>query len=152
LRLLALMGGRLPDRPTAVALFAVGVIAALVFAGLALVARAGPRLAGLLLAAQAGLAVALSTGDQPLLTVASTWLWLNLVRHAGRARRGDGPPGPPRDGLGQPLWARDWRRGLARTGHVRGGRPRARACRLAARGAASLALARNRRRSQASVI
>src|SRR4029077_1150117 len=79
LRLLALMGGRLPDRPTAVALFAVGVIGALVFAGLALVERAGPRLAGLLLAAQAGLAIALSTGDQPLLTVASTWLWLLLV-------------------------------------------------------------------------
>ena len=37
LRLLALMGGRLPDRPTAVALFAIGVIGALAFAGLALV-------------------------------------------------------------------------------------------------------------------
>src|SRR5438309_5876644 len=79
LRLLALMGGRLPDRPTAVALFGVGVSGALVFASLALVERAGPRLAGLLLAAQAGLALALSTGDQPLLTVASNWLWLLLV-------------------------------------------------------------------------
>lgn len=95
LRLLALMGGRLPDRPTAVALFAVGVIGALVFAGLALVERAGPRLAGLLLAAQAGLAIALSTGDQPLLTVASTWLWLLLVPLAGLAGirpRDNSPP------------------------------------------------------------
>jgi hypothetical protein len=85
LRLLALMGGRLPDRPTAVALFAMGVIGALVFVGLALVERAGPRLAGLLLAAQTGLAIALSTGDQPVLTVASTWLWLLLVPLAGVA-------------------------------------------------------------------
>jgi hypothetical protein len=95
LRLLALMGGRLPDRPTAVVLFAVGVIGALAFAGLALFERAGPRLAGLLLAAQAGLAVALSTGDQPLLTVASTWLWLLLVPLAGlagiRPRDGSAP-------------------------------------------------------------
>ncbi len=94
LRLLALMGGRLPDRPTAVQLFAVGVIGALVFAGLALSERAEPRLAGLLLAAQAALAIALSTGDQPLLTVASTWLWLFLVPLAGLAgvRVRDGSP------------------------------------------------------------
>src|ERR1700693_1662156 len=85
LRLLALMGGRLPDRATAVVLFAVGVIGALIFAGLALFTRAGPRLAGFLLAAQAGLAIALSTGDQPLMTVASTWLWLTLVPVAGVA-------------------------------------------------------------------
>jgi hypothetical protein len=95
LRLLALMGGRLPDRPTAVALFGVGVIGALAFAGLALSARAGPRLAGLLLAAQAGLALALSTGDQPLMTVSSTWLWLLLVPLAGlvsvRPRDGTAP-------------------------------------------------------------
>ena len=95
LRLLALMGGRLPDRATAVALFAVGVIGALVFAGLALFRRAGPQLAGLLLAAQAGLAIALSTGDQPLMTIASTWLWLMLVPLAGvasvRTRDGSTP-------------------------------------------------------------
>jgi hypothetical protein len=95
LRLLALMGGRLPDRPAAVALFAIGVVGALAFALLALSERAGPRLAGLLLAAQAGLAVALSTGDQPLLTVASTWLWLLLVPLAGlasvRPRDGSAP-------------------------------------------------------------
>jgi hypothetical protein len=95
LRLLALMGGRLPDRATAVALFVVGVIGALVFAGLALLTRTGPQLAGLLLAAQAGLAIALSTGDQPLMTVASTWLWLMLVPLAGvasvRPREGSTP-------------------------------------------------------------
>jgi uncharacterized membrane protein YiaA len=87
------MGGRLPDRTTAVALFGVGVLGALMFAGLALSRRAGPRLGGLLLAAQAGLAVALSTGDQPLLTVASTWLWLMLIPLAGLAsvRTHDGP-------------------------------------------------------------
>src|SRR6267378_3409976 len=61
LRLLALMGGRLPDRPTAVALFAIGVIGALAFAGLALVVRAGPRLVGLLFAMiPVGLVVVLS--------------------------------------------------------------------------------------------
>jgi uncharacterized membrane protein YiaA len=94
LRLLALMGGRLPDRPTAVVLFAVGVIGALVFAGLALFEGAAPRVAGLLLAAQAGLAISLSTGDQPLLTVASTWLWLLLLPLAGLAgiRPRDGSP------------------------------------------------------------
>src|ERR1700694_1261811 len=95
LRLLALMAGRLPDRTTAVVLFGVGVLGALVFAGLALSRRAGPRVAGLLLAAQAGLAIALSTGDQPLQTVASTWLWLMLVALAGlpsvRTRDGSAP-------------------------------------------------------------
>jgi hypothetical protein len=96
LRLLALMGGRLPDRPTAVTLFALAVVGALVFASLALIERAGARLAGLLLAAQAALALALSTGDQPLLTVASTWLWLLLVPLAGLAGvrpRDSAPPG-----------------------------------------------------------
>jgi len=95
LRLLALMAGQLPNRTTAVALFGVGVLGALAFAGLALFERAGPRLAGLLLAAQAGLAIALSTGDQPLLTVAGTWLWLMLVPLAGlasiRTRDGSAP-------------------------------------------------------------
>src|SRR5207302_6378508 len=95
LRLLALMGGRLPDRPTAVVLFGVGVLGALLLAGLALTERSGARLAGLLLAAQAGLALALSTGDQPPMTVASTWLWLMLVPLAGlsavRPREGSTP-------------------------------------------------------------
>ena len=98
LRLLALMGGRLPDRPTAVTLFVVGALGALAFAGLALFERAGARLAGLLLAAQAGLALALSTGDQPLLTVASTWLWLLLVPLAGLAGLRPRDRGAP-DGL-----------------------------------------------------
>jgi len=95
LRLLALMGGRLPDRTTAVVLFSLGVIGALVLAGIAVFERAIPRVAGLLLAAQAGLALALSTGDQALMTVASTWLWLLLVPLAGlagvRPRDGSAP-------------------------------------------------------------
>jgi len=85
MRMLALMGGRLPDRPTAVALFAVGALLALGFAGLALFERPGPRLAAWLLVAQAGLALAFSTGSDPLMTVACTWLWLLLVPLAGLA-------------------------------------------------------------------
>src|SRR6202521_5564441 len=85
MRMLALMGGRLPDRPTAVALFAVGALAALGFAGLALFERPGPRLAAWLLVAQVGLALAFSTGSDPLMTVACTWLWLLLVPLAGLA-------------------------------------------------------------------
>ena len=85
MRLLALMGGRLPDRPTAVVLFAAAVLVALGFTVLALFERAGPRLVALLLGAQAALAVALSAGSYPLLTVACTWLWLLLVPLAGLA-------------------------------------------------------------------
>jgi hypothetical protein len=85
MRMLALMGGRLPDRPTAVVLFAAAVLAALAFAALARVERPGPRLAALLLVAQAGLALALSTGADPLMTVACTWLWLLLIPLAGLA-------------------------------------------------------------------
>ena len=85
MRMLALMGGRLPDRPTAVVLFAVGALVALGFAGLALFERPGPRLAALLLVAQAALALAFSTGSDPLMTVACTWLWLLLVPLAGLA-------------------------------------------------------------------
>src|SRR6202011_1877592 len=79
MRLLALMGGRLPDRPAAVALFAGGALLAVGFAALAVLERSTPRLAALLLAAQAGLALAFSAGSDPLLTVACTWLWLFLV-------------------------------------------------------------------------
>jgi len=83
LRLLALMGGRLPDRPTAVALFGSGALVAIGFAVLALGRPAGLRLAAPLLAAQAALALSLSTGSEPLMTVASTWLWLLLIPLAG---------------------------------------------------------------------
>src|SRR6202163_1812841 len=55
MRMLALMGGRLPDRPTAVVLFACAVLVALAFAAMALLERWGPRLVALLLVAQAGL-------------------------------------------------------------------------------------------------
>src|SRR5207253_4111430 len=83
LRLLALMGGRLPDRTTAVALFGGGALVAIGFAMLALGRPAGLRLAAPLLAAQAALALSLSTGSEPLMTVASTWLWLLLIPLAG---------------------------------------------------------------------
>jgi hypothetical protein len=85
MRLLALMGGRLPDRPTAVILFAAAALAALGMAGLALIEPSGMRRIGLLLVAQAALALALSTGADPLMTVACTWLWLLLVPLAGIA-------------------------------------------------------------------
>ncbi|HEY4844838.1 MAG TPA: hypothetical protein VII89_04010 [Candidatus Dormibacteraeota bacterium] len=85
LRLLAVMGGRLPDRASAVVLFGVGALMALGFAASAVFERAAPRLTALLLVAQAALAVALSTGSDPLMTVASTWLWLFLVPLAGLA-------------------------------------------------------------------
>src|ERR1700726_1359068 len=85
MRMLALMGGRLPDRPTAVVLFGLGALVALGFAGFALFERPGPRLAAWLLVAQAGLALAFSTGSDPLMTVACTWLWLLLVPLAGLA-------------------------------------------------------------------
>jgi len=85
MRMLALMGGRLPDRPTAVLLFAAAVLAALACAALALFERSLGRLVALLLIAQAALALALSTGADPLMTVACTWLWLFLVPIAGLA-------------------------------------------------------------------
>src|SRR2546425_2871315 len=83
LRLLALMGGRLPDRPTAVALFGGGALVAIGLATLALGRPAGLRLAPPLLAAQAALALSLSAGSEPLMTAASTWLWLLLIPLAG---------------------------------------------------------------------
>src|SRR5438132_10569908 len=85
MRMLALMGGRLPDRPTAVVLFAAATLAALAMAGLALVERSGAHRVALLLVAHAALALALSTGAEPLMTVACTWLWLLLVPLAGLA-------------------------------------------------------------------
>ena len=83
LRLLALMGGRLPDRPTAVILFVGAAGAAIVFAGMALWRRRTAQLMPLLLTAQAATALALSSGSEPLLTIASTWMWLSLIPLAG---------------------------------------------------------------------
>jgi hypothetical protein len=84
MRLLGLMGGRLPDRPTAVLLFGLAAAAAI---ALTLLALGGPaeRMSSLLLAAQAGVALALSSGSEPLLTIAGTWMWLLLVPVAGLA-------------------------------------------------------------------
>src|SRR2546430_8320174 len=83
LRLLALMGGRLPDRTTAVALFGGGVLVAIGFATLALGRPAGLRLAAPLLAAQAALAIALSAGSEPRLAPGSSWVWVLLIPLAG---------------------------------------------------------------------
>ena len=98
MRMLALMGGRLPDRPTAVVLFAAAVLLALAFAALAFFERSTMRLFALLLMAQAALALALSTGADPLMTVACSWLWLFLVPVAGlasvRAPAGSASPVP----------------------------------------------------------
>src|SRR5256714_4909927 len=85
MRMLALMGGRLPDRPTAVVLFAAATLVALAMAALALLERSAARRVALLLVAHAALALALSTGADPLMTVACTWLWLLLVPLAGLA-------------------------------------------------------------------
>src|SRR3989440_299223 len=82
LRLLALMGGRLPDRTTAVALFGGGVLVAIGFATLALGRPAGLRLAAPLLAAHAALAIRLSAGREPLATSARTRVWFLLCPHA----------------------------------------------------------------------
>ena len=83
MRLLALMGGRLPDRPTAVLLFLGGALAALVFATAALWMPRSARQPSWLLAAQAALALALSSAGEPLATVAAAWLWLLLIPLAG---------------------------------------------------------------------
>src|SRR6266480_7449566 len=85
MRMLALMGGRLPDRPTAVVLFAAATLVALAMAALALLERSAARRVALFLVAHAALALALSTGADPLMTVACTWLWLLLVPLAGLA-------------------------------------------------------------------
>jgi hypothetical protein len=85
LRLLALMGGRLPDRNTAVALYVGAGLAGVALAASALRQRSGIRLATLLVAAQAALALAYSAGAEPLLTIASVWLWLLLIPLAGVA-------------------------------------------------------------------
>ena len=83
LRLLALMGGQLPDQRIAVALFAGGALMAVGLAALAPWWRAGSRLPALLLSTQAAIALALSGGGDPLMTVASTWLFLMLIPLAG---------------------------------------------------------------------
>jgi hypothetical protein len=85
MRMLALMGGRLPDRPTAVVLFAGAVLVALALSALALMQHFSRRIVALLLVAQAALALALSTGADPLMTVACTWLWLLLIPLTGLA-------------------------------------------------------------------
>lgn len=85
LRLLALMGGRLPDRPSAVVLFGAAALAAIVLGAAAMAGKSTADVMALLVGAQAALALALSSGSQPLLTIACTWLWLLLIPLAGLA-------------------------------------------------------------------
>ena len=83
LRLLALLGGQLPDQRIAVVLFAGGALLAVALAAVALWRRTGARLPPLLLGSQACIALALSIGGDPLFTVAGTWLWLTLIPLTG---------------------------------------------------------------------
>jgi len=83
LRLLALLGGQLPEQRIAAVLFVVAALVAVGLAAFALWQRTPTRLAPLLLVAQAAIALALSVGADPLLTVAGTWLWLTLIPLAG---------------------------------------------------------------------
>jgi len=81
-RLLALMGGRLPGRPVEVLVFAAGLTVAGAAAVWTLLGRPAPFLRMLLLG-HAGLALALLASPAPLLLVASIWLWLQLILLAG---------------------------------------------------------------------
>ncbi len=82
-RLLALMGGRLPGRPLEVLVFAGGLTIAAVAALWIIVARPTPLPPRTLLIGQGGLALALIASPSPLLLVASIWLWLLLIPLAG---------------------------------------------------------------------
>jgi len=102
MRMLALMGGRLPDRPTAVGLFAGGALVALACAALALFEREGPRLVALLLVSQAALAVAFGNRDTLLIAAvgvlfARAWLVFSPL---GSLREADltGSGSPSRSG------------------------------------------------------
>ena len=93
LRVLALMGGRLPDRPSAVLLFGGGALAAIILGAAAIWGRSIAQVMALLVGAQAALALGLSSGSEPLLTIACTWLWLMLIPVAGLASLRMGPAG-----------------------------------------------------------
>ncbi|HET9847873.1 MAG TPA: hypothetical protein VFR68_04875 [Candidatus Dormibacteraeota bacterium] len=93
LRVLALMGGRLPDRPSAVVLFGGGALAAIALGTAAIWGRSIAQVMALLVGAQAALALGLSSGSDPLLTIACTWLWLMLIPVAGLASLRMGPVG-----------------------------------------------------------
>jgi hypothetical protein len=83
LRLIAIMGGRLPGRPLEMVVFG-GSLLLGAAAGISIFfQRAERRMPALLLAAQAALALALVAGSLPVLALASTWLWLQLILLTG---------------------------------------------------------------------
>lgn len=82
-RILSLAAGRPLDLPVQVAVFAVGVVAAL---GLTIVAASSetwPRFAMALIAAQAAVMLALGILQNPLATVGAAWVGLQLIPLAG---------------------------------------------------------------------
>lgn len=82
-RLIALMGGRLPGRPFEVLVFGGGLTMAAGAALWTIAARPAPLPPRTLLIGHAGLALALIASPSPLLLVASIWLWLQLILLAG---------------------------------------------------------------------
>jgi len=82
-RLVAVMGGRLPGRPLEAVIFGGALLLGAAAAVRAFWERPGPRLVAFLLAAQAAVALALIASSSPLPLVASVWLWLQLIPLAG---------------------------------------------------------------------
>jgi hypothetical protein len=83
LRLLALMGGRLPGRAIEVAIFAGALLLAAAAAAWAFFQPKGGRLPTSLLFGQAAIALALLASSLPALALASTWLLLQLILLTG---------------------------------------------------------------------
>ena len=83
LRLLALMGGSLPGRPTELAIFAGALLLAVAAAAWVFFKPQGGRPATSLLFGQAALALALLASSLPALALASTWLLLQLILLTG---------------------------------------------------------------------
>lgn len=82
-RLVALMGGRLPGRPLEAVIFGGALLLGAAAAIRAFWERSGPRLTAYLLPAQAAVALALIASSSPLPLVASIWVWLQLIPLAG---------------------------------------------------------------------
>jgi hypothetical protein len=83
LRLVAVMGGRLPGRPVEIVVFGGALLLAALGAITVLVERPAGRFPRLLLLSQAALALAFLASSLPLLALASTWLWLQLILLTG---------------------------------------------------------------------
>jgi hypothetical protein len=83
LRLVALMGGRLPGRPIEVAVFAGGLLLAAAAAASTFLRWRGRTATSSLLVCHAALALALLASSLPLLALASSWLLLQLILLCG---------------------------------------------------------------------